>query len=179
MSDRERSSIGADLLTDGAGITLNGASAPGGIGIQAFADLSARIGNIADGITTQNNRTAALWKAVRPIPGIVVPQITTTNGKADYPELLSPRTGYWWFVVQANAATFTAGTVNLTRTGTGDADIVGSFPQAGYLTYSSIGLPLNWDQRLIFAAVSTTGNVTPSLATVIEVADWAVPAYVM
>jgi hypothetical protein len=67
----------------------------------------------------------------------------------------------------------------LSRNGTGDADLVGSFPSAGYLTYSSIGLPLMWDQRLIFTANTVTGNVTPALPTVIEVADWAVPAYVM
>src|SRR5262249_30029433 len=166
-----RRGIGADLLADG-GVSPNG---DGGISLQAFADLSARIGHIDTQITEQDNRGAALWKAARPIPGIAVPQITTSTGSADYPELLSPRTGYWWFVIQAGALTFSAGTVNLYRNHADDSNLVGAFPQAGYLTYSSIGLPIQWDQRLIFTAISTTGNVTPSLATVIEVADWAVP----
>jgi hypothetical protein len=170
-----RRGIGADLLADG-GVSPNG---DGGVGVQVFADLAARIGNIETQVTEQNNRAAALWKAVRPIPGIAVPQITTSTGTADYPELLSPRTGYWWFVIQANAVTFTVGTVNLYRNHADDSNLVGAFPAAGYLTYSSIGLPIQWDQRLIFAAQTVTGSVTPSLPTVIEVADWAVPAYVM
>jgi hypothetical protein len=154
--------------------------APGGLSLQAFADLSARIGQVADGIATQNNRTEALWRAIRPIPGIPVPQITSTNGLADYPELLSPRSGYWWFVIQAAAVTFTAGTVNLYRNLANiDSLIVGAFTSAGYLTYSSTGLPVPPGQRLVFAAEAVTGSVTPSLSTVIEVADWAVPAYLM
>ena len=172
----ERRSVGTDLLTDAAGITPGG---PGGLGVQAFADLAVRIGNIADQITEQNNRTAKLWKAVRPIPGIPVPQITTSTGSADYAELLSPRTGFWWFVIQANALTFSAGSVSLYRNHADDASLVGSFPSAGYLTYSSIGLPVMWNQRLIFTANTVTGNVTPGLPCVIEVADCAVPAYVM
>jgi hypothetical protein len=172
----DRGDIGASLLADAAGITPNGS---GGLSVQMFADLSARIGNIDAQITEQNNRAAALWKAVRPIPGIAVPQITTSTGTADYPELLSPRTGYWWFIIQAGALTFTSGTVNLYRNHADDSNLVGAFTSAGYLTYSSLGLPVQWDQRLIFVAQTVTGNVTPTLATVIEVAAWAVPAYVM
>ena len=154
---------------------------PGGLSVQAFADLSARIGNIADGIATQNRRAEALWRSIRPIPGIPIPQITTASGLADYPELLSPRSGYWWFIIQAAAVTFTAGTVNLYRGAVAniDSQLVGAFPSAGYLTYSSTGLPVPPSSRLIFAAEAVTGNVTPSLSTVIEVADWAVPAYLM
>jgi hypothetical protein len=177
-----RSDIGAALLRDamepaaGAGPGAGGAG--GGLSVQAFADLSARIGQVADGIATQNNRTQALWRAIRPIPGIPVPPITTSSGLADYAELLSPRMGYWWFVIQAAAVTFTAGTVNLYR-GQANLDslLVGAFTAAGYLTYSSTGLPVPPGSRLIFAAQAVTGNVTPSLSTVIEVADWAVPAY--
>ena len=173
-----RRDIGAELLQDAMEPAANGGP-PGGLSVQAFAQLAARIGHIDEAITEQNNRAARLWAAVRPIPGIAVPQITTSTGTADWPELLSPRTGYWWFVIQAGALTFTAGSVNLYRNHADDSNLVGAFTQAGYLTYSSIGLPLMWDQRLVFAAQTVTGNVTPSLATVIEVADWAVPAYVM
>ena len=122
-----------------------------------------------------------LWRAIRVIPGIPVPQITTTSGKANYPELLSPRTGFWWFIYQATAATFSAGSVNLYRGGTGAEDvlIVGAFPQAGYLTYSFPGLPVPPGEHLIFSAQTVTGNVTPSLASVVEVAEWAVPSYLM
>jgi hypothetical protein len=176
-----RRDIGAALLESAVDPALApGSGGPGGLSVQAFADLSARIGRIADGIDTQNNRATALWRAIRPIPGIPVPPITTTNGIADYAELLAPRTGYWWFVIQAAAVTFTAGTVNLYR---GQANIdsllVGAFTSAGYLTYSSTGLPVPPGARLTFAAQAVTGNVTPSLSTVVEVADWAVPAYLM
>jgi hypothetical protein len=177
----DRGNIGAALLDASMDPAFTGDDgAPGGLSVQAFADLSARIGNIADGITTQNRRTEALWRAIRPIPGIPVPQITTANGMADYPELLSPRSGYWWFVIQAAAVTFTVGTVNLYRGQVNiDSLLVGAFPSAGYLTYSSTGLPVPPGSRLIFDANTVTGNVTPSLSTVIEVADWAVPAYLM
>jgi hypothetical protein len=176
-----RGDIGAELLEAVVSPEFGGDSGtPGGLSLQAFADLSARIGQVADGITTQNNRTEALWRAIRPIPGIPIPQITTSTGIADYPELLSPRSGYWWFVIQATAVTFTAGTVNLYRGQSNiDSLLVGAFPGAGYLTYSSTGLPVPPGSRLIFTAETVTGSVTPSLSTVIEVADWAVPAYLM
>ena len=122
-----------------------------------------------------------LWKAIRVIPGIPVPAITTSTGKANYPELLGPRKGFWWFVLQANAITFTVGSVNLYRGGTGAEDslLVGAFPSAGYLTYGGAGLPIAPGQYLIFSAQTVTGNVTPSLASVVEVAEWAVPSYLM
>ena len=176
-----RRDIGGALLDASMDPALAGdTGTPGGLSVQAFADLSARIGSIADGIATQNNRTEALWRAIRPIPGIPVPQITTSTGIADYPELLSPRAGYWWFVIQAAAVTFTVGSVNLYRGQSNiDSLLVGAFTSAGYLTYSSTGLPVPPGSRLIFTAETVTGNVTPSLSTVIEVADWAVPAYLM
>ena len=83
-------------------------------------------------------------------------------------------------MIQAAAVTFTAGTVNLYRGQSNiDSLLVGAFTSAGYLTYSSTGLPVPPGSRLIFTAETVTGSVTPSLSTVIEVADWAVPAYLM
>jgi len=145
-----------------------------------MADLAASVGQLATEVKATRDRQQQLWQACRPIPGIPVPPITSSTGTADYPELLAPRTGYWWFVIQAGAFTFTNGSVTLYRgQGAADSQIVGSFPSAGYLTYSSTGLPVPPGQRLIFSAAGVTGNVTPVLSTVIEVADWAVPAYLM
>jgi hypothetical protein len=172
-----RRDAGADLLADRI---ASQADASGGGGLQIFAELSATLGRVAEALETQQARYQKLWQAIRPIPGIPVPQITTASGTADYPELLSPRSGYWWFVIQATAVTFSAGTVNLYRnTANIDSLLVGAFTSAGYLTYSSTGLPVPPSQRLVFAAQAVTGSVTPSLTTVIEVADWAVPMYLM
>jgi hypothetical protein len=172
-----RRDVGADLLADRI---ASQADSNGGGGLQIFAQLSATLGRVAAALETQAKRDQQLWQAIRPIPGIPIPQITTTSGIADYPELLSPRTGYWWFVIQAAAVTFSGGSVNLYRNSANvDSLIVGAFTAAGYLTYSSSGLPVSPNQRLIFAAQTVTGNVTPSLSTVVEVADWAVPAYLM
>lgn len=172
-----RNQIGSSLLADQIATQADQA---GGNGLAVFAEMSARLGRMEQTLETRAKRDQKLWQAVRPIPGITVPQITTTSGTADYPELLSPRTGYWWFVIMAAAMTFTVGSVNLYRSfANSDAQIVGAFTSAGYLTYSKTALPVAPSQRLIFAAQTVTGSVTPSLPTVIEVADWAVPDYIM
>jgi len=175
-----RNQVGAALLAeqvaDQAHTNGNGSS---GFTLELFADLKAHLGRVAAAIEKQNDDTQRLWESIRPLPGIPVPQITTTNGSADFPELLGPRAGYWWFVIQANALTFSAGSVSLYRNNADDWDLVGSFPSSGYLTYSGSGLPLQRNQRLLFKANAVTGSVTPSLQSVIEVANWAVPAYLL
>lgn len=147
-------------------------------GLDLLAQIHLSLGQLTAEVKQQRDDLQRAREGVRPIPEIVVPQITTTNGSADYPELLAPRTGYWWEVKLAGAFTFSAGSVNLYLTGTQDSNIKGIFPSAGYLTYGDQLLLFNWNSRLVFKAVSVTGNVTPNL-TVIEIADWALPAYLM
>ena len=143
------------------------------------AEIIASLGRVETELAAGRKQGEQFRRAIRIIPGIPVPPITTTSGKANYPELLSPRSGFWWFIFQVSAATFSGGSVNLYRGGTGaeDALLVGAFPQAGYLTYSYPGLPVPPGEHLIFAAQTVTGNVTPSVTSVIEVAAWAVPLY--
>jgi hypothetical protein len=147
-------------------------------GLKLLASINVSLGRLATEVEQQRSEAARLWTGIRPIPEIVIPQITTTNGTADYPELLSPRTGYWWDVKLVGAQTFTAGSVNLYLTAAQDSNIKGAFPQAGYLTYSGQQLLFNWNARLILKAVAVTGSVSPSLS-VIEIADWALPAYLI
>lgn len=179
-SGNGRNQVGAAMLAeqiaDQAHTNGGGSS---GFTLELFADLKAHLGRVAAAVEAQREDTQKLWRAIRPLPGIPVPQITTASGTADWPELLSPRAGYWWFVIQANALTFTVGSVSLYRNNADDWDLVGSFPSSGYLTYSGSGLPVFRNQRLVFKANTVTGNVTPSLQSVIEVADWAVPAYLL
>ena len=169
-----RNEIGADLITD----QIEDAPGGGGFSLQVMADLAANIGSMAQALKDQATRQQQLWSAVRPIPGIAVPPITTSTGTADYPELLAPRAGYWWDVKSITAATFTAGTVNLYAGGSSDSTLRYVFTSAGTYAFGTAQLLVPPGQRLIFTAVSTTGNVTPSL-TVIEVAAWALPAYLM
>ena len=84
-----RNEIGADLITD----QIEDAPGGGGFSLQVMADLAANIGCMAQTLKDQATRQQQLWAAVRPIPGIAVPPITTTSGIADYPELLAPRAG--------------------------------------------------------------------------------------
>ena len=171
-----RNEIGADLITD----QIEDAPGGGGFSLQVMADLAANIGSMAQALKDQATRQQQLWAAVRPIPGIPVPPITSTSGIADYPELLAPRAGYWWDVKTVTMATFTAGSVNLYAGGTGaqDSELRFVFSTAGTYAFGSAQLLVPPGQRLIFAAQTVTGNVTPSL-TVIEVAAWALPAYLM
>jgi hypothetical protein len=147
-------------------------------GLQVMANLNLSVGRMADEVRASRERDAKLAEGVRPIPGIAVPQITTSTGIADYPELLSPRSGYWWDVKTATAATFTGGTVNLYAGAQTDSTLRYVFTSAGTFAFGTGQLLVPPGQRLIFVAVSTTGNVTPSLS-VIEVASWALPAYLM
>lgn len=147
-------------------------------GLQLMANLNLAIGRLSDQMEEEKQRGANLALAVRPIPGIAVPQITTANGTADYPELLAPRAGYWWDVKSVTAATFSAGTVNLYAGAKTDSTLRFVFVTSGTFTFGTGQLLVPPGQRLIFTAVSVTGNVTPSLS-VIEVADWALPSYLM
>lgn len=149
-----------------------------------MANLSVAIGKLSEQLDQQRADGARLAQSVRPIPGISVPQITTSTGIADYPELLAPRRGYWWDVKSVTAATFTGGTVNLYAGGGAspaanvDSNLRYVFTSAGTYAFGTGQLLVPPGQRLIFVAVSTTGNVTPSL-TVVEIADWAIAPYLM
>lgn len=175
MPDERRNLFGRALVTGAADTP----PANGGLTLDIGAELKATIGTVAQEVQALRSQSQQLWAGVRPIPGIPVPQITTAAGKADYPELLSPRTGYWWDVRLVACATFSSGSVNLYRNNADDYDIVGAFTSAGWITYASGQLLLNWNQRLIFAAQTITGNATPSIASVIEVRADVLPAYLL
>jgi hypothetical protein len=152
----------------------------GGFSLRVFADLGASLGRVADEMAHKRQMDARLWQAVRPLPGIVVPQITTTNGLLDMPELLSPRDGYWWDVKTVTCATFTAGSVNVYLGGTGaeDSHLALVFTTAGTYQMGTGQLLVPPGERLIVKAVAVTGNVSTWL-TAVEVAAWALPAYLM
>jgi hypothetical protein len=176
-----RRDIGAGIIESAVDPALAGdipTGGGGGLSLSAVAELSASVGRMAAELESQAARQRALWAAVRPIPGIAVPPITASGGTADYPELLAPREGYWWDVKTATAATFTAGSVNLYAGGQSDSTLRYVFTAAGTYAFGTAQLLVPPGQRLIFTAVGVTGNVTPSL-TVIEIAAWALPAYLM
>lgn len=178
-----RNDFGRDIITGEIGQQGNG-SGPG-FSLQVMAELSANLGRVAHSLEEQQARQLAMWRAIRPIPGIPIPQITSANGIADYPELLAPRVGYWWDVKTFTCATFTGGTVNVylgAGPGNGvtppDSELALVFTTAGTYQMGTGQLLVSPGQRLVIKAVSVTGNVTPSL-TVVEVAAWALPAYLM
>ena len=165
-----------------------GQSADLAAGIQAVAQVAVNVGKLADTLTSEQHRRGKLWQAIRPLPGIIIPQITTTNGTADYPELCSPRNGYWWDVHSVVVATFSAGTVNLYLTaggsggGTGgalaDSNLRYAFTTKGALTFGKAQLMVPSGMRLVFSASGITGNASPAIY-VTEIASWALPDYLL
>ena len=149
----------------------------GGLVLELGADIKAQVGRVADQLDRQARRQQQLQQAIQHIDNIPVPQITTTSGDADYPELLGPRTGFAWDVRRITVATFTAGAVNVYVNGQTDSDLRLVFPQAG--TYTLNGhLILEAGHRLIFSAMGITGNATPSIAVDQIGAAW-LPAYLL
>src|SRR5215813_1672530 len=102
----ERRQAGAPFFAE---MTTDPGNGGPGFSVQAFAELAASVGQLATAVAAQEERARRMWHAVRPIPGIPLPQITTGSGIIDQPELLAPRTGYWWDVKWVTAATFTGG----------------------------------------------------------------------
>ena len=159
-----------------------------GPGLQVMAQLGVSIGKLTETLSSEQHRKRKLWEAIRPLPGIIVPQITSTNGIADYPELCAPRGGYWWDVHSIVVGTFSAGTVNVYLTGGGSGGATGgaladsnqrySFTTKGALTYGKAQLMVPSGMRLVFSASAITGNASPAIY-VTEIASWALPDYLL
>lgn len=156
------------------------------------AELCAHLGSIRQLMEQERadrlSRAAAKLQLIRPIPLIPVPQITSTNGTADYPELCSPRTGWWWDVHRVTVNTFSAGTVNLYLTaggsggGTGgalaDTNQVYAFTTKGTLTFGKGQLLVPASLRLVFSAAGITGNASPAIG-VTEIHQSALADYLL
>jgi hypothetical protein len=149
----------------------------GGLVLQLGAEINAQVGRVAAMLERQAQRQLDLQQAIQHIDQIPVPQITSTNGSADYPELLGPRTGFAWDVRRLTVATFTAGSVNVYVDGQDDTDLRLVFPQAGTYTLNG-SIILEANHRLIFAASAITGNASISIA-VDQIALAWLPAYLL
>jgi hypothetical protein len=99
-----------------------------------------------------------------PLPPGLIASGATTGTFLDLPMQFGPRTGWLWDIVALTASGFTAGTIAVTKnapyvTTGGSAyaiEPVGSFSQAGILTYSQKGMPLlDSSDRLVFTVSAT------------------------
>ena len=145
-----------------------------------FADLQLTLGGIQTELRKQSDERRALNQAIRYIPQITIPQITTTNGEADYPDMLGPRTGQAWEVRRITVNTFSAGTVGvyLGQHAGGDANLILTFPVLGTYLLGGGQLILQPNDRLVFRANSITGNATCTIG-VIEIEHRWLGAYLL
>jgi len=132
-----------------------GISAGGGLG-EGAADAAA----MAAGAPAR-----AAKRPVMPFmlnPGLL--NQTAVGSYLDMPAQFGPPTGWFWDVVSLSAYGFSAGTVAVTKnfplvTSAGNPyglEPVGSFTQAGVLTYPQHGMPLlDHTERLVFTVTST------------------------
>lgn len=104
----------------------------------------------------------------RPILPFVLPpgllNSTAVGSYLDLPHQFGPRTGWFWDIVALSAYGFTAGAIAVslnaplvTTAGNPWAiEPVGSFTQAGIITYGQKGIPLlDGTQRLVFTVTAT------------------------
>lgn len=125
-------------------------------------------GGIGEGATDAAASAAGVpRRARRPVmpfplpPGLLT--ATTVGAYLDLPMQFGPRNGWFWDIVALTASGFTAGAIAVTKnfplvTTAGNpyaVEPVGSFTQAGVLTYSQKGMPLlDATERLVFTVTS-------------------------
>lgn len=152
-------------------------------GLSVLADLSVRLGRVADAMEReQGERDEArrAFQRIHQVP-IAAQQLTLSGGAGtlDLAEALGPKTGYYWGVRFLYAAGFTAGSVTVYSNSVGAA-ATGTeeelFSAAGSKRYGKAQWIMPPGSRLFYSATGITGSVT-----IHGVADnfetWLLPYY--
>ena len=135
-----------------------------GVGIAAFAGVSAALGNVADELAALRARQDRVAQEVHWFT--IPPQAITLSagaGTLNVPTMLGPRTGRYWDVRRISCTGFTAGTVTVYLSQNG-AEQVAVFSTAGILLNGKAQIFLGANDALYFSAASITGSVTVSIA---------------
>lgn len=143
-------------------------------------------GGIGEGSDLMAAGAAGLARArKRPVMSINLPPglltATAVGSFLDLPPQFGPPTGWFWDVTALSAYGFTAGAIAVTKnaplvTAAGAPyaiEPVGSFSQAGVITYSQHGMPLlDSSERLVFTVTSAlTGQAQISGQVVVIPAE--------
>lgn len=145
-----------------------GASVGGGIG-EGAADAAMS----AAGLPRRPRRPAMPFNLP---PGLLT--ATTVGSFLDIPAQFGPPSGWFWDITSLTTSGFTAGAVAVTRnapfiTPAGGAygiEPVGTFTQAGIITYPQKGTPLlDGSERLVFTVTSALTGSCQVSGTVIAV----------
>lgn len=159
-----------------AGVAAIGASF--GIGAAVGGGLGPGAGMAADDAANGTLRRVCK-RPVMPFPlppGLL--SKTTVGSFLDLPGQFGPPTGWFWDITALTAFGFTAGAIGVAKnfplvTATGAAyavEPVGSFTQAGVLTFSQKGMPLlDSNDRLVFtvtAALTGTAQISGQVIAV-------------
>lgn len=154
-----------------------GASVGGGIG-EGAADAAMD----AAGIPRRAVRPAQPFNLP---PGLIT--ATAVGSYLDLPAQFGPPSGWLWDITSLTAYGFTAGTIAVTRnfplvTPAGAPyalEPVGSFIQAGVLTYPQKGMPLlDASERLVFTVTSALTGQAQISGTVIAVPAERISEYI-
>lgn len=108
-----------------------------------------------DGDTATPQFAARMWPF-----NTVAPQWSGA-GTYDVPQVFGPKDGFFWHVITVQAATFTAGSVNMFKGLPADNNLKGVFLSAGVISPSKMFL-LPGD-RLTFTSAGITGLITLSV----------------
>lgn len=142
-------------------------AAAGQPGLEADAQLSVQIGNLATALQRERSDAAARRiersHAIFPFdfnPATV--PLAAGAGTLNSPGLYSPNEGYFWDIKKITAASFTAGSVAMYKDAANDANSEVVFASAGSYFFGTGQLLLNSNDFLVFVAAGITGNVTIS-----------------
>jgi hypothetical protein len=140
-------------------------------------------GGLGDGAADAATAAAGIpHRPVRPAmpfnlpPGLLT--ATAVGSFLDLPAQFGPPNGWFWDITALSAYGFTAGTLAVTRnaplvTAAGSPNAiesVGTFPQAGIITYPQKGMPLlDSSERLVFTVTGTLTGSAQISGTVIAV----------
>ena len=145
-----------------------GASVGGGIG-EGSADMAA----FGAGMARRLRRQAMPFNLP---PGLIT--VTTVGSYLDLPAQFGPPSGWFWDITALSAYGWTAGSIAISKnapitTAAGNPvaiEPVGSFTQAGVLTYPQRGMPLlDSSERLVFTVTSALTGIAQISGQVIAV----------
>lgn len=144
-----------------------------------LADLSLRVGQIADRLNGHPADPKIPWDACHPVWQTGSIPLTAGAGTLLQSGLYGPELPYWWDVRSVRVWGFTAGTVTVYRNNPGSlsGEQFGTATTPGEFTWSA-QLLLAPQDSLVFGATGITGSVFVALQALEVKAEW-LPEYLM
>jgi len=148
-----------------------------GLDFEILANLNASLSGLAAELRRSNDRADRLQEMARSaqyIDHIPLGQITVSGaaGVLDVPNLMGPRTGYFWDVHRYTCSAFTGGTVSVYNGGVADGQQVMVFTSAGVSLVGKAQGIVSPGNRLIAQAAGLSGTATLGIGVTIIRAEY-------